>query len=427
MRMRADAALRENQQNLRALFDTVEDYFFVLDDTGRILQTNAMARSHLGYTADELAGQDVLMVHPPDRRDEAAAIIAEMLAGKRDFCPVDLQGKDGTLTPVETRVTPGIWGGRPALFGVSRNITERKHAENELKRERALLAQAELIGHIGSWRVPLDGGASEWSGQAASILGLDPGSLGTESLDTLADVVHTDDREKYGEWVLNATESRRPCRCEFRILRPDGEAIWVCAHGALETSADGEPVAVAGILHDVTDRKQDEEARAYDLEEAANVDRLTGLHNLRGFDLVGEQVLAQAQRANQSIGLIFCDIDGLKEINDSFGHAQGDRALQDVSSILKFTLRSADAIARIGGDEFIVLSAGADRDSVARLNERLQEGFDFFNATNERPYRIEMSSGTSWSEPGAPCRLEELRMVADQAMYAEKLKRERGL
>ena len=427
MRLRADVALRENQQNLRALFDTVEDLLFVLDGTGHILKTNAMVRNHLGYSEDELVGQDVLMVHPPDRREEAAAIIADMLGGKRDFCPVDVQAKDGTLTPVETRVTPGVWGGKPALFGVSRDVTDRKHAENELRRERALLAQAEPIGRIGSWRVPLAGGQSEWSGQAASILGLDPDSLGTGSLESLLAVVHPSDRDAYQKWAVEASASKSPCRFEFRVTRPDGALRCVCAHGALEASDDGVPIAVAGILHDVSDRKEDEEARVYDLEEAANVDRLTGLHNLRGFDLLNAQVLAQTQRASLGVGLIFCDMDGLKEINDSFGHAQGDRALQDVASILKFTLRSADAIARIGGDEFIVLTVGGDSDSVVHLNERLQEGFDFFNATNERPYHIEVSSGTSWCEPGADCRLEELKSVADRAMYEEKLRRGRGL
>jgi diguanylate cyclase (GGDEF)-like protein len=184
-------------------------------------------------------------------------------------------------------------------------------------------------------------------------------------------------------------------------------------------------VLVAGILHDVTDSKRDEQLRVETLEEVANVDRLTGLHNLRGFDLVAEQAIAQAQRAGQGIGLIFCDMDGLKSINDAFGHAQGDRALQDATSILKFTLRNADAIARIGGDEFVVLALGGDSQSVLSLNERLQEGFEFFNSTNERPYQLSMSAGTAWCEPGGPCSLEALKATADAEMYAEKARRGR--
>ena len=110
-------------------------------------------------------------------------------------------------------------------------------------------------------------------------------------------------------------------------------------------------------------------------------------------------------------------------INDEFGHAQGDRALQDAASILRFTLRSADAMARVGGDEFIVLAQGDSEEALERLNERLQEGFDFFNATNQRPYTLAMSSGTAWCEPGTRCRLEELKSLADAQMYGEKLRR----
>jgi len=174
------------------------------------------------------------------------------------------------------------------------------------------------------------------------------------------------------------------------------------------------------------ERKHAEKERFEDLEEVANVDRLTGLHNRRGFDLVGEQAIAQAQRANQGIGLIFCDMDDLKTINDEFGHSQGDRALVDAASILRLTLRSADAMARIGGDEFVVLAIGDGSESLVHLNERLQQGFEFFNETNKRPYRLSMSSGTAWCQPGTPCRLEELRSAADSNMYAEKVRRSRG-
>jgi two-component system, cell cycle sensor histidine kinase and response regulator CckA len=129
IRLRATAALRESRRNLQSLFDSIEDFLFVLDGTGHIIETNAVVVRRLGYTRDELLGQDVLMVHPPERRAEAAAIIAEMLAGACDYCPVPLQAADGTLIPVETRVTTGVWSGRPALFGVSRDVAGCGHAE----------------------------------------------------------------------------------------------------------------------------------------------------------------------------------------------------------------------------------------------------------------------------------------------------------
>ena len=139
VRLRADAALRESKRNLQTLFDTVEDFLFVLDGEGRILETNEAVVRRLGYRRDELLGQSVLVVHPEDRRDEAAAIVEGMLAGTCDICPVPLQTADGGLIPVETRVTPGVWGGKPAIFGLSRDISERVRAEEELRKANASL------------------------------------------------------------------------------------------------------------------------------------------------------------------------------------------------------------------------------------------------------------------------------------------------
>jgi len=148
-RKRAEAALREmNQQlerrvtertreltqseaNLRAFFDTIDYFCFILDLQGNILQANQTVVSRLGYTEEELAGMPVINLHPPDRRAEAGGIVMAMVAGTRSFCPVPLQAKDGTLVPVETRVVAGTWRGQPALFGVSKDISELRSSEEK--------------------------------------------------------------------------------------------------------------------------------------------------------------------------------------------------------------------------------------------------------------------------------------------------------
>ena len=140
---------QHSEANFRGLFDTIDDFLFVLDAEGTVLHVNNTAIKRLGYQEVELVGRNVLEVHPPERREEALRIITEMLAGSNDFCPIPLQAADGHLIPVETRVVPGQWNGQPALFGVSRDITERLYAEEELCRSKAeaerLLAESDRM------------------------------------------------------------------------------------------------------------------------------------------------------------------------------------------------------------------------------------------------------------------------------------------
>ncbi|MEI7894567.1 MAG: ATP-binding protein, partial [Myxococcales bacterium] len=114
---------------------------------GRIVQSNPVVQTRLGYTAEELEGMHVLALHPAARRDEAGQIVLAMLAGEATACPVPLVAKDGTQIPVETRVTHGIWGGRPALFGISRDVTERTHAEAALRRRDDILEAVSFTAH----------------------------------------------------------------------------------------------------------------------------------------------------------------------------------------------------------------------------------------------------------------------------------------
>jgi PAS domain S-box-containing protein len=133
-RIQAETALRESEENLQALFDTVEDMLFILDSDGRILKTNPIAQQCLGYAMQELSKMHVLDIHPPERRQEAANIIAEMLSGKLTACPIPVMTKAGVHIPVETKVTRGKWSGRDVLFGLSRDITERKRFDEILKK-----------------------------------------------------------------------------------------------------------------------------------------------------------------------------------------------------------------------------------------------------------------------------------------------------
>ena len=121
--------------------------------------------------------------------------------------------------------------------------------------------------------------------------------------------------------------------------------------------------------------------------------------------------------------LIFVDLDGLKYINDQLGHAAGDRALVDTSTVLKSTFRERDIVARLGGDEFVVLvtdsSAVREADLLARLAGRLEA----LNGRGDREFQLAFSTGVAAFDPSSPEPLEELLSEADSRMYLDKRRR----
>jgi diguanylate cyclase (GGDEF)-like protein len=118
--------------------------------------------------------------------------------------------------------------------------------------------------------------------------------------------------------------------------------------------------------------------------------------------------------------LTFIDCDGLKWINDTFGHEEGDRALLDTAHVLRRTFREVDIVARLGGDEFAVLSIDAADWNPEELLKRLAQNIHTFNATGVRPYSLSMSWGTAAYDPHAPLSLDALMSAADELMYAQK-------
>jgi diguanylate cyclase (GGDEF)-like protein len=179
------------------------------------------------------------------------------------------------------------------------------------------------------------------------------------------------------------------------------------------SSKKGEYDGHLWTYRDVTERTRDHEA----LEQSAVFDELTGLHNRRGFFLAAEQYFSTARRGDHQTVLLFLDLNGLKRINDSFGHVAGDQALRDMANMLKETFRASDVLARLGGDEFVVLAMMQPQD-VASAKIRLRQRLDEHNSSHSRPYRLETSIGAVLRAPHEP--LDTLLTRADAAMYLEK-------
>jgi diguanylate cyclase (GGDEF)-like protein len=150
-------------------------------------------------------------------------------------------------------------------------------------------------------------------------------------------------------------------------------------------------------------------------------DVLTGLNNRRGFFLHAEQSFKVAQRRHARSAVIFADIDGLKLVNDELGHEVGDNLIRDAAAVFRESFREADVVARLGGDEFVAYTLDDAQPQV--ILERLRANLHAFNLMQERPYRIEISTGIVQCDPAAEQNLLNYVLLADQRMYAHKRSR----
>jgi len=157
-----------------------------------------------------------------------------------------------------------------------------------------------------------------------------------------------------------------------------------------------------------------------ELHNLSLLDDLTGLYNRRGFFALAEQQIRIAERDEGGIFVIVADLDGLKEINDTFGHEVGDLAIKDAASILKETFRGADIIGRIGGDEFAIVASEKNPVTIEIIVDRIEKKIEFFGRKSKRPYRLSISVGMAHSTPRDSRSIDETLAIADKLMYQQK-------
>ncbi|HAZ10154.1 MAG TPA: hypothetical protein DCY56_03480 [Candidatus Omnitrophica bacterium] len=154
--------------------------------------------------------------------------------------------------------------------------------------------------------------------------------------------------------------------------------------------------------------------------ELALIDELTGLYNRRGFLSYASHLLKLSNRTQRGLMLIYADLDGLKQINDDFGHEGGDKAIICVTKVLQETFRSSDVIGRIGGDEFAIFALEAKVESLDMLRNRLKENLKLASHNSDSKCKLALSLGIIYYNPEKPQTIEELLNRADALMYEEK-------
>jgi diguanylate cyclase (GGDEF)-like protein/PAS domain S-box-containing protein len=296
-----------------------------------------------------------------------------MLTGLGDVDSIS-QAFEAGATDFATKPIP--W---QVLAHRARYMLRAKRAFEALRNSEARLMSAQRIARLGHWEHDLTSNEFRWSEQLSAIFGLEPETV-VRDFEAVLEHVHSADRAEVRA-ARQRLNHENVSRVDFRVVWPDGSTRFM--HGLSEVvfNEEGRSIRVVGTIQDISERKEAEE-RAWFL---ANYDPLTALPNRR---LMVEQLgmaLARARRTNRVVATLFLDLDRFKRINDTLGHAAGDRVLQTVTKRLHECIRESDPvgrpaeteaskvpsmIGRFAGDEFIVILSDLphvlDADRVAR-------------------------------------------------------------
>jgi diguanylate cyclase (GGDEF)-like protein/PAS domain S-box-containing protein len=221
-----------------------------------------------------------------------------------------------------------------------------------------------------------------------------------------------DETREFIQQVDTVFKTGESCQYEHRSVRDGGYFLRTLSPVA---GSNDTIKAVTVISKNITSLKN-LEAELYALSLA---DELTGLYNRRGFLTLAGQQIKIARRMKRRMLLIYADMNGMKKINDTYGHARGDEAIKGMTEILRNTFRESDIIARIGGDEFAILITAFRAGKEKIFMERFNENIDAYNAKGG-PYVLSISTGVFICDPMASRSIEEMLVIADKRMYEQK-------
>ena len=414
-RKQAELALQKSEERYREVFEASPMPMWASDNESlKIVEVNQAAIKHYGYSRAEFLRMSVRDLWDPAERPRFEGSMHERM--RRDNVRVlrRHRTKDGRAIDVEINARRIIVDGRPLWLTLVNDITDRKRAEAALRESeeqfRQLannIPQAFWITNLGHRETTyISPAAANLTGRTLEELYRNPRAL--------VGSIHEEDRRRV--YLARKTAIDGGYDQTYRVVKPDGTVRWVHDRGFPVRDAAGKAYRIAGIAEDITDRKAAEER----LMHLAHYDVLTNLPNrVLFYDRLG-QTLAQARRNQWIVGVLFIDIDRFKNVNDTLGHAVGDKLLQQVAERLKGSVRSGDAVGRLGGDEFAImlsnLSSAQDASHVAQkimasFNEPFKlEGADFY---------VTSSIGVTLY-PDDSIEQEVLIKNADAAMYRAK-------
>ncbi|HWY53921.1 MAG TPA: EAL domain-containing protein [Terriglobales bacterium] len=428
---RQDMAVQQESLRLAAVVENSDDAINSVDLDGTVTSWNRGAEHTYGYSAAEALGRHISFCLPPEKHGEVNVLLQKIAAGQvierfdtqrltKRGAIIDvslsvsaIKDKTGTIVGV-SGIGRDVTAQRQAQDALRVEVMAREQAESELRRSEERMRIAMKAAKIGCWDFDVIKDEHVWSDTCKALLGVAPD--GPANYQSLMNAVHPDDWKMMQTEIDSVIREKRDYIVEYRVVWPDNSVHWRTSSGQAFYDDTGRVTRMSGITMDIDDRKQAEER----VQFLAYYDALTGLPNRTLLRDRLANAFAGARRQKNKLAVLYLDLDRFKDINDSLGHSVGDLLLQEVAERLRRWGREQDTVARVGGDEFLIVLTGLkDVTDVVVAAERLMDAMTAEFVVQGRSLSIGCSVGISiFPEHGREA--DNLIKNADAAMYCAK-------
>lgn len=357
-RKQSEEALRKSEANFRSFFEKNSSVMLLIDPvSGAIEGANGAAIAFYGYSKAQLLQMQISHINtlPPER---VAAERQRAASGEKNTFQFVHRLASGEERDVEVFISPIDSDGRAMLLTIVHDITQRKQAEASLKESEERLRLAFNASSQGWFDVDLKSGQINVSPEYVRMIGYDPEDFHSD-LPNWLEHVHPEDRDALNATLRTCIVDGEPFTMEYRRQTRLGDWRWIRSVGKIvQWDDDHCATRMIGIHTDITERKQMEDQ----VRQLAFYDPLTRLPNRRLLNDRLSQAMAASKRSGCYCALMFMDLDNFKTLNDTHGHEVGDLLLIEVADRLKNCVREMDTVARMGGDEFVIMIRELDQD-----------------------------------------------------------------
>jgi diguanylate cyclase (GGDEF)-like protein/PAS domain S-box-containing protein len=415
-RKQTEEALKRSEEQYRELFENANDLIYTHDLTGNFTSLNRAGEVITGYPREEALKTNISDIVAPEFLQAARTMTVRKVEGEAPTTyELEIIAKDGHRVSLELSTRLIVQDGKPVgVQGVGRDITERKRSEEALRAsERQYRMLGEGLIHL-VWTAHPSGKLEYVNKRTVDYFG----STFEEVIgEGWQNVVHPDDLSSCVDQWSHSLRTGEDYEAEYRLRRHDGQYRWHVARATAGLDAEGKVIKWFGTSTDIDAEKAVEEK----LNHYARHDPLTNLPNRVEFM---NHLIQAVERASGNdyarFAVLFLDLDRFKVVNDSLGHAVGDKLLIAIADRLKACVRPGDVVARLGGDEFtILLNRTGPIGDVARVAERLQAKLSApFKLGNYEVFTT-ASIGIVISDE-VPRNPEDFLRDADAAMYRAK-------